>query len=95
MPGISKRGQAGCADPLSRGCIGGAGYETICRPHPTAIKNQLATLGFKGMASLVPRPHPKKKGKGFWGLASVFLVVHQQQFCFQVNQSDHSFGTVI
>ena len=44
--------------------------------------------------SLVPRPHPQG-GKRVWGLAGVFLVVHCQQSCFQVNQSDHSFSTVI
>ena len=45
---------------------------------------------------LVSSPDPApKEGRRVWGLASVFLVVHHQQFCFQVNQSDHSFGTVI
>ena len=44
--------------------------------------------------SLVPRPAPKRRGKGL-GTGERFLVVHHQQFCFQVNQSDHSFGMVI
>ena len=44
--------------------------------------------------SLVPRPRPQG-GKRIWGLASVFLVVHCQQSCFQVNQSDHSYSTII
>ena len=44
--------------------------------------------------SLVPTPHPLQ-GKRIWGLVSVFLVVHHQQSYFQVNQSDHSFCTVI
>ena len=46
------------------------------------------------ITSLIPRPCPRRRERA-WGLASIFLVLHCQQSCFQVNQSDRSFSIVM